>query len=137
MPRPQFLATLRDAAVVVLPSLVEASPLTPLEACAMTPRVVMSDIVAHHEVLAPFGDAAETGQAAFFDTRNAVIARRGSAQCRGGRCSNHVASPAELGGAANPSPRGVGADPGRLAQLGGRREGRSCVTAPAAGWRAS
>lgn len=70
MPRPQFLATLRDAAVVVLPSLVEASPLTPLEACAMTPRVVMSDIVAHHEVLAPFGDAAETGQAAFFDTRN-------------------------------------------------------------------
>ena len=55
MERPQFLATLRDAAVVVLPSLVEASPLTPLEACAMNPRVVMSDIVAHHEVLQPFG----------------------------------------------------------------------------------
>ena len=63
--RPEFLAALRDAAAVVLPSLVEASPLTALEAFALTPRVVLSDIIGHREVLAPFGSDT-TGDPAFF-----------------------------------------------------------------------
>lgn len=66
MPREQFLAALRDAAVVVLPSLVEASPLSALEANVLSSRVIMSDIIGHREVLARFAAGADAGDASFF-----------------------------------------------------------------------
>ena len=64
--RSQFLAALRDAAAVVLPSLVEASPLSALEACALSRRVVMSDIVGHREILESFAADSVAGDSSFF-----------------------------------------------------------------------
>lgn len=49
-PRWQVLAMLRAAAGVVFPSLVEASPVTLLEALALNTNVVASDIPAHREM---------------------------------------------------------------------------------------
>ena len=62
LPRDQFLAVLRDAAVVVLPSLVEASPLSALEACVLNPRVLMSDIIGHREILTPFSQTSRADE---------------------------------------------------------------------------
>ena len=53
--RPVCLATLRAAHAVVLPSLVEASPLSALEAVGSNPHVLLSDIVGHHEILQRYG----------------------------------------------------------------------------------
>ncbi len=57
--RPTCLAWLRAADLVVLPSMVEASPFSALEAFAVQPNVLASDIPGHREVLAgyaPDGD---------------------------------------------------------------------------------
>jgi glycosyltransferase involved in cell wall biosynthesis len=59
MPRATCLAWLRAADLVVLPSLVEASPLSALEALAVQPRVLLSDIPAHREVVRAHGALSE------------------------------------------------------------------------------
>src|SRR5699024_2265315 len=66
VPRTQCLAAMREAAAVILPSRVEASPLTALEACATSPRVVLADIIGNREVLAGYGSSPEA-EAAFAD----------------------------------------------------------------------
>lgn len=48
--RAQALASMRDAYAVVLPSMVEASPLTALEAAYANPHVILSDIPGHREI---------------------------------------------------------------------------------------
>lgn len=55
--RPESLAAMRDAAAVILPSLVEASPVAALEAASLCANVLCSDIVGHREILeqATFG----------------------------------------------------------------------------------
>lgn len=55
MSRSRCLAAMRDAACVVLPSLVEASPFSALEAVAMNPNVLLSQIAGNDEILRPFG----------------------------------------------------------------------------------
>jgi glycosyltransferase involved in cell wall biosynthesis len=62
--RDTVLATLAGSRGVVLPSAVEASPLSLLEAVAITPRVIASDIIAHREILTAHGCQ---GTAGFFD----------------------------------------------------------------------
>lgn len=57
MPRHKVLATMREAAAVVLPSRVEASPFLTLEALAMTPRVVVSDIAGNREIVANYAQS--------------------------------------------------------------------------------
>lgn len=56
--RAQAIAALRVSAGVVLPSLVEASPLSALEALAVSPRVVLSDIPGHRGILAGYDEPA-------------------------------------------------------------------------------
>lgn len=63
--RAECLALMRGADAVVLPSLVEASPLSALEACAVNPRVLMSDIPGHREIFHRYG--APDHARAFFD----------------------------------------------------------------------
>ncbi len=48
--RTRILTMLQRAAGVIFPSLVEASPITVLEAVCLSDRVVASDIPAHHEI---------------------------------------------------------------------------------------
>lgn len=62
--RGECLAAFRSAAGVVLPSLVEASPLAVLEAASVNPRLVVSDITGHREILADYGSVSPQ---AFFD----------------------------------------------------------------------
>ena len=66
VPRPTVLAAFREAAAVVLPSRVEASPFTTLEALAMTPRVALGDIVGNHGILTRYAPT-DGCQAVFFD----------------------------------------------------------------------
>jgi glycosyltransferase involved in cell wall biosynthesis len=54
--RSECLSVLASASLVVLPSLVEASPFSLLEALAVNPSVVASDIVGHRELLRGLGD---------------------------------------------------------------------------------
>lgn len=61
--RAEALAAMRDAHAVVLPSMVEASPLTALEAAYANPNVVLSDIAAHREI---FGFEISVPEEAFF-----------------------------------------------------------------------
>lgn len=53
--RPECLAVLRVAGAVVLPSMVEASPVAALEAVASTPNVILSRITGHTEILSEYG----------------------------------------------------------------------------------
>jgi glycosyltransferase involved in cell wall biosynthesis len=72
LPRPTCLAYMRAADTVVLPSLVEASPFSLLEAFAVQPRVVVSDIAAHRDVIGDVGCPASV-----FPARSTeVLARR-------------------------------------------------------------
>lgn len=57
--RPECLAALRSAAAVILPSKVEASPVSALEAAACNPNVVVSRIIGHVEVLSEYGRVPE------------------------------------------------------------------------------
>lgn len=61
--RHQALHFMRRARAVVLPSLVEASPLTALEAAWANPNVIMSDIAGHREV---FGHDARVPDDSYF-----------------------------------------------------------------------
>ena len=63
--RPESLAAMRDAAAVILPSLVEASPVAALEATSLCANVLCSDIVGHREILEHVAPAGPGGQ--FFD----------------------------------------------------------------------
>jgi glycosyltransferase involved in cell wall biosynthesis len=65
--RPAVLATLTRARGVVLPSLVEASPLSLLEALVVNQRVIASDIAGHREVIAEHVPDRPGG---FFDGRS-------------------------------------------------------------------
>jgi glycosyltransferase involved in cell wall biosynthesis len=65
--RPSVLATLAQARGVVLPSRVEASPLSLLEAVVVNPRIIASDIAGHREVMA---DQVSDDRAGFFDPRS-------------------------------------------------------------------
>lgn len=65
--RTECLSALRSAAAVVLPSRVEASPVSALEAVSCTPNVVLSRIVGHQEILAEYGPV---GQHALFDPKS-------------------------------------------------------------------
>lgn len=49
--RPAALTAMRGARGVIAPALVEASPVSVLEALAMTPRVALSDIPGHREIV--------------------------------------------------------------------------------------
>lgn len=53
--RADCLAALRAAAAVILPSKVEASPVSALEAAAANPNVVASRIIGHVELLSAYG----------------------------------------------------------------------------------
>ena len=66
LPRDLCLAVMREAAAVVLPSRVEASPLTTLEACSVTPCVTVSRIPAHAEILEDYATSG-TGDDVFVD----------------------------------------------------------------------
>lgn len=61
--RRRALDAMRQAHAVVLPSLVEASPLTALEAAWANPNVIMSDIAAHREI---FGHDARVPNSSYF-----------------------------------------------------------------------
>lgn len=52
--RHQVITRIRSSSVVVFPSLVEASPITPLEALALNARIAVSDVPGHRETLEPF-----------------------------------------------------------------------------------
>lgn len=72
--RAEALASMRDAHAVVLPSLVEASPLTALEAAYANPHVIFSDIPGHREI---FGfDHPAPGGAYFPPTSDGLLAQR-------------------------------------------------------------
>ncbi|AVZ40297.1 MULTISPECIES: glycosyltransferase [unclassified Dietzia] len=72
--RIEALAAMRDAHAVILPSLVEASPLTALEATFANPNVILSDIPGHREVFG-FDHPAPNG-AYFTPTSDGDLARR-------------------------------------------------------------
>src|SRR5699024_3565042 len=80
--RAECLAAMRDAVGVILPSRIEASPVGALEAAAMTPNVVVSDIVGHREILAEYGDVPN---GAFFDWRSPRAVAQALAQIN---CAN-------------------------------------------------
>ena len=62
MPRHAVLAHMRAARLTALPSLVEASPVSLLEAIVCSPRVIASDIVGHRELC-----RSVSGSSRFFD----------------------------------------------------------------------
>ncbi len=53
LPRPMCLAWTRDARAAILPSHVEASPFSLLEALVVQPNVVSRDIAGHHDIVPP------------------------------------------------------------------------------------
>ena len=63
--RPALVALLRASAAVLLPSCVEASPITLMEAVAVAKHVIASDLVGHTELLAPYRHNVR-----FFDPRS-------------------------------------------------------------------
>ncbi len=71
VPRPVVLAAFREAAAVVLPSRVEASSFTTIEALAMTPRVALGDIVGNHGILTRYAPT-DGCQPMFFDPTDPV-----------------------------------------------------------------
>jgi glycosyltransferase involved in cell wall biosynthesis len=62
--RDECIAAFASAFAVVLPSLVEASPLTALEAATVNPRLLLRSIVGHTEMLSLYGTP---GTGAWFD----------------------------------------------------------------------
>lgn len=81
--RATCLAWYRAADTVVLPSRVEASPFSALEAYAVQPRVVLSDIPAHREILAAYGAETERAYVAVDDTDAWAAAIDASAEASG------------------------------------------------------
>ena len=71
VPRPTVLAAFREAAAVVLPSRVEASSFTTLEALTMTPRVALGDIVGNHGILTRYAPT-DGCQSVFVDPNDPV-----------------------------------------------------------------
>lgn len=67
LPRPAVIRAMRQADAVILPSLVEASPLTLLEAVAVNSRVAASDLAANRDILAAVDTAADE---CFFEPRS-------------------------------------------------------------------
>lgn len=65
--RASCLAYFKAASAVILPSFVEASPFTLLEALSVQPRVIVSGIPGHKEIVQPFGSLPEE---AFFDAKS-------------------------------------------------------------------
>jgi len=66
------LAAFRSAAGVVFPSLVEASPVTVLEAAALNTNLIASDIIGHRGILGEYGNV--PGRAFFDPTSDEAIA---------------------------------------------------------------
>ena len=66
--RAECLAAMQQASVVVLPSLVEASPFTALEAVWSNPNTIMSSIVGHREI---FSFTTTTNPEIYFEANSA------------------------------------------------------------------